>query len=115
VLCRFRYVGIDISQAALDEAHKNLLDLESGHIELVRTDYMEDLQQLKSFHPKQPLCIAWLGSSVSSLTTENVIEFFKVVIKEVCSTCQLLVSMGKSLNKQIRIYLKLKKSTQSVL
>ncbi|KAH9316911.1 hypothetical protein KI387_018680, partial [Taxus chinensis] len=92
-----RYVIIDVSKSTLEEARSNLTELVAGlkpsAIEFVHADFVKGLQQLKSRYPEQQLCIAWLGSSVSSLTKENVPEFFKDVLKVAGSTCQLLVCM----------------------
>ena len=93
-----RYVGIDISEVALNEARRNLTDLLPGlkpnAIELIQADFFKGLQQVKRSHPLETLCITWLGSSVGILSKEDAVEFFKNVISTVGSTCQLLICMG---------------------
>ena len=96
--CRCRNVGIDISESALNEARKNLnelvVGLEPNAIELIHAYFFQGLVQVKRNHTDEILCIAWLGSSVGSLTIENTFQFFNDIISIVGSTCQLLVSMG---------------------
>ena len=71
-----------------------VVELEPNVIELIHTNFFQGMAQVKHNHTDEILCIAWLGSSVGSLTIENTIQFFKDIISIVGSTCQLLVSMG---------------------
>eukprot|EP01018_Ginkgo_biloba_P029345 Gb_20906 [translate_table: standard] len=92
-----RYVGIDISEAALKEAEKNIRShvhgLEPNAIEFVHADFLDGLTQVKHRHPHDPFCIAWLGNTVGNLSRDDTVDFFKNVIRIVGPNCQLLVGM----------------------
>eukprot|EP01018_Ginkgo_biloba_P029346 Gb_20904 [translate_table: standard] len=93
-----RYAGIDISEAALKEARKNITShvhglVERNEIEFVHADFLDGLTQVKHRHPHDPLCIAWLGNTVGNLSRDDTVDFFKNVIRIVGPNCQLLVGM----------------------
>eukprot|EP01018_Ginkgo_biloba_P029353 Gb_07692 [translate_table: standard] len=94
---RCRYAGIDISEAALKEAGKNIRShvhgLEPNAIEFVHADFLDGLTQVKHRHPHDPFCIAWLGNTVGNLSRDDTVDFFKNVIRLVGPNCQLLVCM----------------------
>eukprot|EP01018_Ginkgo_biloba_P029349 Gb_35491 [translate_table: standard] len=94
---RCRYVGIDISEAALKEAEKNIRShvhgLEPNAIELVHADFLDGLTQVKYRHRHDPLCIAFIGNTVGNLSRDDTVDFFKNVIRIVGPNCQLLVGM----------------------
>eukprot|EP01018_Ginkgo_biloba_P029347 Gb_35490 [translate_table: standard] len=78
---RCRYAGIDISEAALKEAGKNITShvhglVERNAIELVHADFLDGLTQVKHRHPHDPLCIAWLGNTVGNLSRDDTVDFY---------------------------------------
>ncbi|CAI5490071.1 unnamed protein product [Closterium sp. Naga37s-1] len=92
---RCRFAGIDVSEAFLLEARRNILAavprMTAGDVELVQEEYLDGLRSVRRRHPDATLCVLWLGSSVGNIPDEDIVEFFTTLHRIGGSNMQLLL------------------------
>ena len=70
-----KFVGIDVSGGALQQARLNLQtlcpDIPPENLEFIEAEYYEGLREAHRRHPTAPLCMLWLGSSVGNFTMDE--------------------------------------------
>ncbi|CAI5463414.1 unnamed protein product [Closterium sp. Yama58-4] len=92
---RCRFAGIDVSEAFLLEARRNILAavprMTAADVELVQKEYLDGLRAVRRQHPDATLCVLWLGSSVGNIPDEDIVEFFTTLHRIGGSNMQLLL------------------------
>ncbi|GJP45889.1 hypothetical protein CLOM_g5228 [Closterium sp. NIES-68] len=92
---RCRFAGIDVSEAFLLEARRNILAavprMAAGDVELVQAEYLDGLRAVRRQHPDATLCVLWLGSSVGNLTDDDIVQFFTTLHRIGGANMQLLL------------------------
>ncbi|KAI5060176.1 hypothetical protein GOP47_0025114 [Adiantum capillus-veneris] len=92
---RCHYVGIDVSQSFLKQAHTNLLGnvhgLKPSSLHFIQADYMEGLTQARQAFPNKLFCVMWLGSSIGNLVAEDAVSFLKKTLSIVGPNCLLFL------------------------
>lgn len=78
-----QYIGIDVSQGALDQALQNMRtycpDVAEDNFGYICAEYVKGLRLARSRHPHASLCILWLGSSIGNFTFNEAKAFLQEI------------------------------------
>jgi L-histidine N-alpha-methyltransferase len=96
-----RYVPVDISRTALEDAAQSLLtDFDALEVHAIADEYEEGLRHVRA-ESERPLVIAWLGSNVGNFARDAAARFLAGVRHQLRESDHLL--LGIDLRKQARV------------
>ena len=90
-----RFLGIDVSGGALQQATRNLQtlcpDLPAAALDFCEAEYLPGLAEARRRNPAATLCILWLGSSVGNFTPDEAAAFLADMRRAVGDRSALLL------------------------